>query len=287
MNLPGPGSEKGAARRLFALAALLLALCCGCSRENGGPAASTFNQAREAYLAGDFARGRQLYGAYLKSGQASSASSAGSAGSAGSTERTAANREEAFRRLALISGLSGGGQAGTVEVLEAAIGDFAEDREKLAVFMPELARVLESERKFAQAAEILARYAELDGLPPADRAGGLLGLAKDYRRLKKLPQAKQTLARCLAITPPTGRENACNAELALIAGMENNWAEAAKVLEKLVAADQRQVAENLFDLAEAYENIDRKNDAQRIYKELLPSYPNRIALAVRLDQPGR
>ena len=69
--------------------------------------------------------------------------------------------------------------------------------------------------------------------------------------------------------------------------MQNNWTEAAKVLEKLVADDQRQVAENLFALAEAYENLDRKNDALRIYKELLPSYPNKVALAARLEQPGR
>jgi tetratricopeptide (TPR) repeat protein len=269
MSLSRPGSGKGALRRLFALGALCLALCGGCSRESG-PATSTFNQAREAYLDGDFAHSRQLYEAYLKSSPANRA-----------------NREEAFWRLALISGLSGEGPARNVEVLEAAIGDFADDQEKLAVFVPELARVLESERQYNKAAEILARYAELDGLPPAERASGLLRLAKDYRRLKKLPKAKETLARCLDITPQTGRESACRAELALIAAMENNWAEAAKVLEKLVAGDQRQDAENLFDLAEAYENLDRKSDAMGIYKELLPSYPNRVALAVRLEQPGK
>ena len=172
-------------------------------------------------------------------------------------------------------------------MLEAAIGDFVDDRDKLAVFMPELARVLESERKYAKAADVLTRYTEIDGLPQEQRAVGLLRLAKDYRRLKKLPQAKQTLDRCLGLGPQTGQESACLAELALVAAMQNNWTEAAKVLEKLVADDQRQVAENLFALAEAYENLDRKNDALRIYKELLPSYPNKVALAARLEQPGR
>jgi tetratricopeptide (TPR) repeat protein len=275
MSQPCQASGRGAMRRLLALLALSLALCGACSRGNG-PAASTFNQAREAYLGGDFARSRQLYEAYLKSAPAAQDNPA-----------NRANREEAFWRLALISGLTSGGPARTVEVLEAAIGDFADDREKLAVFMPELARVLEGERQFAKAADILTRYAQLDGLPPAERATGLLRLAKDYRRLKKLPQAKEALARCLEVTPQTGRENACRAELALIAAMENNWAEAAKVLEKLVAGDQRQDAEDLFDLAEAYENLDRKNDALHIYKELLPSYPNKVALAARLEPPGK
>jgi tetratricopeptide (TPR) repeat protein len=273
---------------IVAVAIAVLVLTAGCDRPKAF--VSVLDEARSAYAKGHFTEAERFYERYLQ------------------TEPSGENRWEAWSRLLDIARgvLSDYERAGAL--LDSMFLEFGEEPGKAWDLLSAAASNHEAMRRWPEAINAWKRCIELTAKEPERLAQAHRRLALLYRGQREYDAAGKSLKMCLKLSASPLLQAECQLDLAQTLDYEHKRAQAQsvegadgkksydpipnleqikKLLEDLLneqRLENEQQALAMLLLAETYESLGNKSQAEKVLRSLLPLYPNPKVVEIRLQQ---
>jgi len=269
-----PNRAPGRTRLLqAALAVLLIGL--GLGFFLGGynrqpPAEDPLDKASRAYDKGLYLEAETLYEEYLQKNPSDT------------------RRWQAWNRLLDIVSIIRSDNEKAHMVLEAMSLEFASEPDKVRVVLVKKGDIFQTERRLDQAVETWQKAQRLQpGTAAADPCLLSLRFSAAFTTLGQYDLAQDALRECLGEAKEAACLTRCRFELAQTFVLQDNWPQAAEMLEQVTASgalsgDDRSAASYL--LAEAYASQGQVEKARQILKSILTAHPNPKAVQTKLDQ---
>jgi len=245
------------------LAALLL--CAACSQDKGGSA--DLAKARESYSKGFYLEAESGYERYLQ------------------LRPQGKFRKEAWERLVDISLNIKGDLERAVSLLDAMSLELGDDKAEAWRVMFRLGDIYDQMGKRQKSIEAFEKCLMLAIDFPEETVKTQLRIARVYRSMGNYDLVMDTLQECSRNADNDADRAKCLYELAQSCSLINNWGIVKKSIEELLTlkdVDQETQAMATFLLAEAYENERRYEEAAKLLKSILNTYPNPKVVEARL-----
>lgn len=269
-----PNRAPGRTRLLqAALAVLLIGLVLGFflgGYNRQPPAEDPLDKASKAYDKGLYLEAETLYEEYLQKNPSDT------------------RRWQAWNRLLDIVSIIRGDNEKAHMVLEAMSLEFSSEPDKVRVVLVKKGDLFQSERRLDTAVETWQKAQRLQSAAEsADPCLLSLRFSSVFTSLGQYDLAQDALRECLAEAREPLCLARCRFELAQTFVLQDNWPQAAELLEQVVSSgvlqgDDKSAANYL--LAETYASQGQVEKARQLLTSILSTHPNPKAVQTKLDQ---
>lgn len=269
-----PNRAPGRTRLLqAALAVLLIGLLLGFflgGYNRQPPPEDPLEKASRAYDKGLYLEAETLYEEYLQKNPADS------------------RRWQAWNRLLDIVSIIRGDSEKAHMVLEAMSLEFGAEPDKARVVLIKKGDLFQAERRLDQAVETWQKAQRLQpSAAAADPCLLSLRFSAAFTSMGQYDLAQDSLRECLNDAKEAACLTRCRFDLAQTFVLQDNWPQAAELLEQVVAsgtlaAEDKSSASYL--LAEAYASQGQTEKARGILRSILATHPNPKAVQTKLNQ---